>query len=262
MINLKVHLWRCLALACFFSASLFASIPSFAAEPAPGGETSGKEKELVARIIEAHGGRDALTKVKSIFMRGYYNMYNQDNDGWVSRYLQPPGKLRVDTRYQMAPETRIMNGTKGWTGVGTAGLKEADRYAYEGLVFQYNYMYLPFSLVNRGNAAIYRGKDKVGSVAVDVLLIKGMNGLDVTLYADEKTHLISRVSSPLRTGSTMTDVSVEFLDYRAVNSIKVPFKMLSIHGQQKIGTTTVSQVVFNQAMEEKLFQSGEIPAKK
>jgi hypothetical protein len=257
-----VHLWRRVVLACFFSVLVFAVIPSFAAEPATVGETPAKEKELVDRIVEAHGGRDALAKVKSIFMRSYYNMYNQDNDGWVSRYLQRPDKLRVETRFQMALETRIMNGKKGWTGVGTAALKEADRYAYEGLVFQYNYMYLPFSLVDGGNALIYQGKDKVGNVAVDVLLIKDMNGLDVTLYADEKTHLISRVSSPIRTGSTTIDVSVEFLDYRDVNSIKFPFKVLSGHGKDTIGATTVSQVVINQAMEDKLFDPGEIPPKK
>ena len=262
MSSQMLRLWRRVAVAWFLAASTFAVMPAFAAEPAPAAETPTKEQELIARIVEAYGGRDALAKVSSIYARGYCKLYQQDNGGWITRYFQHPRKLRVEAAYRGSPETRILNDTKGWMGAGTAGQKEADRYAYEGLVFQYDYMNLPFSLIDGNKTATYRGKDTAGGAPVDVLLFKGREGEEMTLYVDEKTHLIAKASSPITAPAGKTEIAVEFFDYRDVGGVKMPFRVINSFGPAKVGITYMSEVSFNRAMGDKLFLPEEIPPQK
>jgi hypothetical protein len=243
--------------AGIFSACLLMSMPARAADPAPAAETPAAEARVIAGMVEAYGGREALSKVKSIYARGFCNLYQQDNDGWITRYLLRPRKLRVEAAYQKDPETRILNGAKGWMGVGKAGQKEADRYAYEGLVFQYDYMNLPFSLIDGTRTVVYKGRDATGSVPVDVLHVRGGEGEEMTLYVDTVTHLVTRVSSPIAAPAGKTEVGVEFSDYRSVNGVKMPFRVVSSFGATKVGVTVMSRVEINRAMDAPLFQPGE-----
>jgi hypothetical protein len=238
---------------CLMVILLPAIVPVHAAEPtAVAAQLTGSE--LVNLIIKAYGGEEALAKVRSLYTKGFAKTYQQDNDGPVNHYFQKPLKLRVEGGYHRNPETRILNGSKGWTGVGTAAQKEADRKAFEGLLFQYNYMDTPFSLIAGNKEVVYQGKDATGKTPVDVLVLKDMNGQEITLSVDEKTHLITKVSTPITALSTRDEVSVEFLDYREVDSIKMPFRIINFFGVHRVSETLISQIVINQLMEEKLFQ--------
>lgn len=238
----------------FLLICISAVSPLYAAEQTTQTETPATGSELVSLIVKAYGGKEAIAKVHSIQTIGFAKVYQQDNDGPVKHYFQKPFKLRFEGGYHHKPETRILNGAKGWTGVGTAAQKEADRTAFEALLFRYNYMDIPFSLIDGNKEAVYKGKDTIGKTPADVLVIKGMNGSEITLYVDEKTHLVSKVSSPITSGSTKEEVSVEFLDYREVDSIKMPFKITNFFKSYRVSETLMSQIVINQPMEDKLFQ--------
>ena len=262
MMRENVRSWRSGVVALFLATCLLAAMAALAAEPPPAAETPADEAAVLARIVEAYGGRDALAKVNSIYTRGLCNLYQQDNDGWITRYLQHSRKLRVEAAYQKKPETRILNGSKGWMGVGTAAQKDADRYVYEGLVFQYDYMNLPFSLMDGTKTVVYKGKDTAGNVPVDVLHVKGAAGEEMTLYVDAVTHLVTKVSSPITAPAGKTEVGVEFSDYRSVNGVKMPFRVVSSFGTTKVGVTHMSQVEINRAMDDTLFLPGAMRPRK
>lgn len=243
-----------LVAAVFVIGCMSASTAAYAAEPEKQAVSPIKGDEIVSQVIDAYGGKANLTRVTTIYSRGYSRLYNTDNDGWVTRYVRHPLMLRVDFGYHNMPETRIINSKKGWLHVGTAARKDADKPAYEGMVFQYNYMRLPFELANMGKSIVYKGKEKLGKSPVDVVLVKGMNGMDLTLYVDEATHLVAKVSGVVGAGAGKREVSVELLDYRDVDKIKVPFKIINSVGTTKVSETSISKVVFNQEMADSLFK--------
>jgi hypothetical protein len=241
-------------IAGFLLVLLLSPLPSLAAEPVKKNETAAREAALIDQIIKAYGGRDALAKVNSIYTRDRIKMYQQDNDGWITRYFQRPRKLRVEIALYTAPETRILNEANGWLSIGTAEAKKADQSSYEGLLFQYNYMNLPFSLIDGSNTVLSLGKDKIGAVSVDVLRIKNKEGQELALSLDEKTHLISKAASPVTDGTVKTVLSVQFSDYREVNAVKVPFKRVNYYGASPVSESQMTEVVFNKAMAEGLFK--------
>jgi len=231
-----------------------APITVYAAEPGKQAASLTTTDEIIAKVIDAYGGKNVLAKVSTIYSRGFSKLYKTDNDGWVTRYVRHPLMMRVDFGYHNMPETRVLNNRKGWVHVGTVAKRDADKPAYEGLVFQYNFMRLPFELADLGKSVVYKGKEKLGKASLDVVLIKGMNGMDLTLYIDETTHLIAKVSGVVGSGAGKREVSVELLDYKVVDKIKVPFKIINSVGSTKISETIVNKVVFNQEMADSLFK--------
>jgi hypothetical protein len=248
--------WRLfhLVVAVLVVGWVWASTTLYAAEADKQAASSITTDEILTKVIDAYGGKEALAKVVTTYTRAYSRLYNTDNDGWVTRYVRHPLMLRVDFGYHSMPDTRILNNRKGWMHVGTVARKDADKPVYEALVFQYNYMRLPFELAGMGKNVVYKGKEKVGRAPVDVLLVKGMNGMDLTLYIDETTHLVAKASGFVGAGAGKREVSVELLDYKVVDNIKVPFKMINSVGSIKVSETLVNKVVFNQEMADSLFQ--------
>jgi len=78
-------------------------------------ETTGDEKAvLIAKIIDAYGGKEKLSKVVSISAEGRIKKNFQSDEGMYSRYMKRDRKLFVDIRYSSSSEKRTLNGKKGY----------------------------------------------------------------------------------------------------------------------------------------------------
>src|SRR5512143_2412952 len=74
---------------------------------------AGEADALIDRVLEAHGGKAALAKVRAYRMEGKINSVMQGKGSFVRTFARPD-RLRVFLDYPGRPETRILDGTKGW----------------------------------------------------------------------------------------------------------------------------------------------------
>lgn len=212
-----------------------------------------KEEELIAKMVQAYGGKDALAKVRSLYTKGNQHVYQLENDGWVTRYWQRPGKMRIESATRRAQETRVLNGSKAWMAVRAGALKPAPPAHYQGMVFQYDAADLPFFLNENRKAAVYQGQSTVDGIAYQVLLVKKGSGQGMTAYIDEQSGLISRVSGSITVGNKPAAASLEFSEYRDVDGVKVPYKIVTLYGAAKASEIRMSEVVVNKDMADTLF---------
>lgn len=230
-----------------------ATAASEKAESASQTEPSTKANTLISQIVEAYGGSESLAKVRNIYSRGYQKIYQADNDGWITRYLQRPGKFRVETALHQASGTRLLAGDRVWMGSGKEPLKEADTQTREWIVFLFNSLDLPFSLAEGKWTLVPREKGKNGNARVEVLIIKNSAGLELILEIDVKSHLITKVTGAITKGKEQITISQEYQDFREVNGIKIPYRIISHYDNKPYAVSTLAEVKINKEMTDQLF---------
>jgi len=77
---------------------------------------------LVEKIITASGGKTAVAGMTGVHASGDIEAYMRGDRGKYELFFQRPGKLRVETQYQRASETRIVNNGRGYRGTDNAPL--------------------------------------------------------------------------------------------------------------------------------------------
>jgi hypothetical protein len=98
------------------------------------------------------------------------------------------------------------------------------------------------------------GKEKVGDRDHFVLLFEPTSGSDVRQYIDAETYLptksVIRVDVPQLGGEL--EQTNEYLDYRDVDGIKLPFRIRSTSSVQNFNVT-VTKIEHNGAADQSLF---------
>ena len=74
------------------------------------------------------------------------------------------------------------------------------------------------------------------------------------VYIDSATHLITRVVGTFGFGKESAELSAEFSDYRVIQGIKFPFKVVNYSGSTRIAETVLIEVQVNRDMPDLLFQ--------
>jgi hypothetical protein len=74
------------------------------------------------------------------------------------------------------------------------------------------------------------------------------------VFIDPGTHLICRVSAIFSFGPAEAELSADFSDFRSIDGIMVPFKVINYSNSTPLAETVVLEVRFNGEMPESLFQ--------
>jgi hypothetical protein len=108
---------------------------------------------LVARMIDAFGGRTSIERVHAYRMHGTVAAAGHSSrSGPTVRVFQWPDRLKVVIDYPDAPETRIVKGRQGWRSSG-GPVEEARSPMLDAMVLQASRAGLPWVLTTRGAEA-------------------------------------------------------------------------------------------------------------
>jgi len=219
-------------------------------------------KKIISGVVKAYGGDAALGKVRTVVVRGTIRGFVKGDQGSYQRYYERPRKLRVETVYDRSAETRVLNGERGWRGSNGAPLTEVKGPPFLAMAYQYKYLDLPLGLLDHPYRISYGGKETLGGTEVDVLLLSDPEGPPMRVYIDSRTRIIRRVAGEFVMGEMGgAELAVEFSDYRPVDGVLFPFKMVNYAGGTTIAETVVSEVGVNPKLDEELFKpDGRRPA--
>jgi hypothetical protein len=219
-------------------------------------------EEVIEKSVAALGGRAAHAKVKSRSASGAIVLTTPAGDinGTIETLNAAPNKSRalikadlssfgagelvVDQRFDGSAGYVLdsLQGDRDMSASQTANLRNGG----------FPHAFLGYK--ERGTAVQLKGREKVGDRDAFVLLFDPTNGSAVRFYVDAGTYLPVRMVAMVDVPQMSREIeqTTDFLDYKEVDGIKVPFR-LKASSQVQSFTVTFAKVAHNVPVDEKLF---------
>jgi hypothetical protein len=202
-----------------------------------------------AKMLEAHGGKDALRHISTIVFSG--KIATRKDKGTVGLILSRPRKLRATMRYRRSYEDRILFANRGWRNFGT-GFEEVAGHSLEAMIFQYNHLYLPMGLVD-GNYKIVYSEQEIDDKVFPVLELRSEDGPPMNVIIDPETGLIYRVDGKIVMKSQEITMGVSYSDYRAVTGVMLPHRIINYVNGNAIAESRYDTVEVNVVLDQNIF---------
>jgi hypothetical protein len=224
--------------------------------------------DIVERHLTAIGGRAALGKLKSRSMTGTVTFSTPVGEfvGPIEILNQEPNKSRVLIKVdlssvgagQMTVDQRF-NGTSAYVLDSLQGNRDITGNQLENM--KNGSFPSPFlNYKEKGVKVELGGREKVGERDAYVLILTPKIGSGLRLYLDAESYLplkqSIRVDAPQLGGEV--EQTTEFLDYRDVDGVKVPFQVKTTSPAQSY-VVTVTKVEHNGLIDEALFSKPPAP---
>lgn len=217
--------------------------------------------EIIEKTLAAQGGRAALGKITSRRVTGKISISTDAGElpGTIETVNQAPNKVHtlisldlsslgagamtIDQRFDGTSGYMMdsMRGNSDMTGDRLANLRNG---AFPSPLLDYK---------DRGIRIVVAGKEKVGDRDAYILSITPSNGPASRTWIDAESYLPVKASTTIDTPETgPLEQVTEFLDYRDVDGVKVPFQIKSTTSVQSF-VVTVSKVENNAKIDPALF---------
>lgn len=209
-------------------------------------------KVIVAAMLEAYGGKDAVAGVTSVAAKGTITDLMKGREGLYARYFARPRKLRIEIMPEQGGEVRVLNGAGGWQGRPDA-LREARPVTIQSMIYQFAYLDLPTGLADSSYAATYAGKHDLRGREVDLLHVEVNGAPRLKVYVDPVKRLIVRVAADFNMGMGASELATEYEDFRRVGKNLLPFRLVNYAGDMKISVLSLSDIQVNGTIPDTLF---------
>jgi outer membrane lipoprotein-sorting protein len=205
--------------------------------------------DLVAKNIEARGGREALKAVQSARTTGKMNMGQGMEAPVVLEVLPNAHKVRMDFTIQGMTGTQAYNGDSGWQVMPFMGktdpepmsaddIKEVRKNSdFQGPLFDYK---------DKGNKVELLGKADLEGTPVYKLRLTEKDGDVTTIYLDAESYLELKEETSRVVRGQATDVETTFGDYKKVSGVTMPFTIeVKTKGAPAAQVITIDKVEIN-----------------
>jgi zinc protease len=210
------------------AASPVTPVPSRPADP----KAVAAAQKTIADALAAKGGKAKIAAIKSL--RETATGTIQGTPVQVERVFVAPDKLHIEAVIGGKAKVDVgVNGKTAWQSVTPPGATTAETHEFppdELPGAQFEAWREPELILLKAaeSANVVPAPDETidGAAQTVVRVASPFQGLDVTLYIDKKTKMLSRVHY-VDHGQPVTD---DFADYKPVNGIKVAYKRNSTSG--------------------------------
>ena len=224
--------------------------------------------QVVDRCVAALGGRAAHAKLKSRSSIGSITLTTPGGDisGSIEVLNAAPNKVRTLIKAdlssfgagQLVLDQRF-DGTSGYVMDTLQGNRDITGNQLDNL----RNGSFPHPLLNykeMGATARLGGKEKIGERDAYSLSLEPPSGSVVHLYIDAETYLPVKVmvTADVPQLGRELEQTVEFLDYREVDGVKLPFQLKATSAVQNY-TINVTKVEHNVRIDEALFSKPATP---
>jgi outer membrane lipoprotein-sorting protein len=213
-------------------------------------------EDMLAKAIEAIGGKETLEKIEDRTVSGTMEMVQMGTSATVSMYQKKPDKMRMEFETMGMMMTQAYDGKTAWgvnpqTGetqempggaaknirrqaIGNDALLHPDKY---GVTYE------------------YKGTEKVKDKDCHVLQQVFDDGFKVSLYLDAETFL-SVKSQATDTNQMGIEVLSEtyYGDYKKVEGVSVAHEISIFQDGQAFMNINIVEVEFNTGLEDSFFK--------
>jgi hypothetical protein len=225
-------------------------------------------EDVIERSVTALGGRAAHGKLKSRSASGTIVLSTPAGDvkGSIEVLNAAPNKQRTLIKAdlsalgagQLVLDQRF-DGSSGYALDTLQGNREITGNQLDNLRnSSFPHPFLNYKEL--GIAARASGKEKVGEREAHVLVFEPTSGSAVRQYIDTETYLPIKMVMSVEIPQLGREVeqTTEFLDFREVDGIKIPFRLMSSSSVQSF-TITLDKVEHNVQVDQTLFSKPASP---
>ena len=244
------------AAAIFISLSV-RGLP--AGQPPPAA-SSKDALNVLAKMVEAMGGRKLLASIKDATLKGTAEMVQTGLSGPITIYQKEPNKLRMDLDLSSIAPGRIFtlayDGTKGWgTDVRTwanEAMSEASSQDFSHQAVGNDSLLDPRKL-----GIVYVLKPRATLDGRDYIVLEQTlaDGHKTLFYVDPETYLTYKFSTTSLDPATGAVVEIESVlgEYRRAGGLMINHSVRTYNGGTEIERLTITAVVHNSALNDALF---------
>ena len=207
-----------------------------------------KAKDIIEKYLDAIGGRDALSKVedRTTIMRGTA----MGQSITLIAKQKAPNKLRQEIKAGGMEQTVLFDGEKGMMSAMNQKIEVKDK-ELEALKIEANmeFMMDPESF---GIKLFYEGTEKVNSKDAEKIKMVLPSGLRWFSYFDVESGLKVKDEKELQTQMGLMNQTFTFEDYKVVDGVKYPHKILQSAGGQAIDVSD-SSIKVNKGLSDDIF---------
>ena len=206
---------------------------------------------VVDAVLQAYGGKAALDNIKAYRMEGTVTSVMRGSGALVRTFARSD-RLKITLDYPNHPETRILDGGKGWRSDDKGNMGAVDGFLLASMVLQAARSDLPWLLDER--RATIKLLAPMDGGRLQGLEIPLGGGLSLTVYADTATGRIVRSSGVLDVPGMKTNFATDYSDFRTVDGVLFSFREANFASNQSTGDTVITRVTVNPALSEKDFR--------
>ena len=197
---------------------------------------------VIDSVLKAYGGAAALDKVKAYRMEGSVSSVMRGTGALVRTFARPD-RLKISLDYPNHPETRILDGGKGWRSDGQGGMSTVDGFLLTSMALQAARADLPWLLLEK--RATIKLLTPMDGGKLQGLEIPVGAGLTLTVYVDTATGRIVRSSGVLDAPGMKTNFATDYSDFRMVDGVLFSFREANFASNQSTGDTIITGVAVN-----------------
>jgi hypothetical protein len=209
-------------------------------------------QEILAKYVQAIGGRAANEKIKSRTMKGTIELAPMGVKGTFESFAAAPGKSL--TKMSLTGIGDIIegyDGTTAWSVNPISGNRDKQGVELAQNALTYNF-YREINLDKLYQKMELKGVEKVGSDDAYVISATRGNLPSETFYFSAKNGLMVRQDITLETPEGKTPTKNFFEDFRDVDGVKLAFKTRSTLPQFEV-ITIYSEIKHNAAIADTKF---------
>jgi hypothetical protein len=206
--------------------------------------------EIIAKYVEAIGGKDKISQVKSLYTEA--TMEVMGNQAPVVEYLLQGKGFKTETDFQGSKIIQCITDKGGWSINPMAGATEAMAMPEEQYKGSKDQIFLGGALVDyaaKGNKIELLGKEE------NAYKIKVLNGTtESTYFIDGNTYYITKTTAKGEMMGQPVEVVVTLSDHQKTDfGIVLPFsRNIDLGGFSM--SAKVNKVEFNKEIDPKIFE--------
>ena len=221
------------------------------AAEAPAAAAAPKPDEVLAKYVQAIGGKEAVEKVKTRVLKGSSVAGNGQNFPLEINFAAPD-KYTLSVTLPQGASTQKLNGAGGWlkNAREDRAMDGVDVMRAKSLAWSLEVLQLKDPLPRLG----FAGTEKVGSRETNVLQTRLADGRRVRFSFDKESGLLLR-----RVVQTVTPIGIDpeqtdYEDYRDVEGVKVAHTIRTTYLDQFYNSTRkFTEVKHNAKLDDALF---------
>ncbi len=220
--------------------------------------------EIIARNLEARGGKDKLAALTSVRITGTVHMAN-GMEAPLTWTWKRPDKVRSEIVLQGMTMIQAFDGTKGWMVVpfgGNPDPQEMPEDQRKRMEEQADFDGPFIDTEKKGYTLELVGKETVEGTEAWVVRVTDKHGEQSTIYLDAEYFLpFKQVAKRTIRGQEM-EISSSIGDYKEVDGLLFPFSTeVTVKGTPHTESVTFEKIELNVPVDDSLFEMPSTPEK-
>jgi hypothetical protein len=214
-------------------------------------EQSSEGKALIAGCLEAYGGIDKLTQIKSLRTSWEMEPFMGGDTVDVIKLMAEGRKYRVSIIKPAGRTYRILNGSQSWSQTpDTTIVGGSQRYKSE--LFSYLTMGMPQNIKLETFAETRYGTRDGDSLGY-IYLLKP-DSMIYVVAIDPKSHLMVSVEGAILTGGNSYHFANLLSDHRLEDGYLIHHELINVSMGLKVGRSFLKEVTFNPTLVDEDFR--------